>query len=179
MIEALFDFSVGSLNVRGLNNDIKRKAVFEWAKKKSFDVLMLQECYCDEVSSSKWSHEWGTKCFFSHGSKHSRGTMLLFKNGFDVEVLKVLTDTNGRYIIAKVKIEGELFCFVNIYGPTKSNEKQAFFNIVTDKLTEAEILVSDKIIIGGDWNCILNSNIDKKHRLSIFLIKPILTPSFH
>ena len=40
-----YDLSIGSLNIRGINNDIKRNAVFKWAKLKNFDILFLQECY--------------------------------------------------------------------------------------------------------------------------------------
>ena len=42
------DFIVGSLNVRGINNKIKRTGVFEWALSKKFDVVLLQECYCSK-----------------------------------------------------------------------------------------------------------------------------------
>ena len=81
------DFIMGSLNVRGINNKIKRRGVFEWATCKDIDILMLQECYCSKSNVTEWSDEWKGKFIFSHGSKHSRGTIVLFRKGFDMEIV--------------------------------------------------------------------------------------------
>ena len=43
--ETKCDVTVGSLNVRGINNVMKRESVFKWAKKKKIDILFLQETY--------------------------------------------------------------------------------------------------------------------------------------
>lgn len=70
------DFTIGSLNARGINDKRKRMGIFNWAHEKRFDILMLQECYSCENVESEWADEWGGVCLFSHGSKHSRGTMM-------------------------------------------------------------------------------------------------------
>ena len=51
------EFSIGSLNIRGMNDKLKRLAIFNWIKKKKFDIFMLQECYCVEDTGSKWEQE--------------------------------------------------------------------------------------------------------------------------
>ena len=102
MDKVKYDFSVGSINVRGINDQIKRTAIFNWIKKNNFDICMMQECYCTGEVSSKWQSEWGGKCLFAYGSKHSRGRMILFKQELDVTILSTESDNNGRYIIVEI-----------------------------------------------------------------------------
>ena len=40
-----YDFKVGSLNVRGLNDDTKRISIFNFMKRNSLDVCYIQESY--------------------------------------------------------------------------------------------------------------------------------------
>ena len=157
-----YDFSMGSLNVRGMNNTVKRRGIFEWAKKKKFDILMLQECYCSEENITEWSDEWGGTCLFAHGTKHSKGTMIIFKAGFDVEIISHTSDTEGRYIIAKTLIQGESFTLVNVYAPNTMRDKQTFFSQLNAKLETENITVDDNILTAGDWNTIQNGVLDKK-----------------
>ena len=89
---------------------------------------MLQECYCDAVSSSKWTTEWGEECYFSNGSKDSCGTMILFQKSFEFNIKEVKIDILGRFIFIKIIIEEESFLLLNIYGRTKLSEKQLSLN---------------------------------------------------
>ena len=52
-----------SLNVRGLRNHVKRRALFLYPKNQKADFYCLQETFSNEVP---WASEW------SHGTKHSR-----------------------------------------------------------------------------------------------------------
>ena len=162
MTKLSHDFSVGSLNVRGLNNIIKRQAIFKWIKNKNLDIFMLQECYSGEEDCSLWEDEWGGRCLFSHGSKHSRGTMILFKPGLDIEIMSTKLDMIGRYIIVKLEIQGEMFVLVNVYAPNKATDKEGFFKRIKIELETMKIELTDKLIVGGDWNTIFNIEIDKK-----------------
>ena len=123
---------------------------------------MMQECYCAKEICSTWEREWGGNCLFAFGSKHSRGTMILFKVGFDVKILSSKEDLQGRYIIAKLEIQGEIFVIVNIYAPNKITEKDLFFQNISSEFEKYDITLSDKLILGGDWNSILDINLDKK-----------------
>ena len=82
-VKIKYDFAIGSLNARGLNNNIKRNSIFTWAKKNRFDILFLQECYCSQEIEKDWTNEWNGEILFSHGSKHGKGTMILFNNTLD------------------------------------------------------------------------------------------------
>ena len=162
MDKSTYDFSVGSLNTRGLNDNIKRQAIFNWIKKKNVDIFMLQECYCMEETSLKWEQQWGGKCLFSYGTKHSKGTIILFKQGLDVNVTETKIDIEGRYIIIRANIQGETFIIVNLYAPTKLTEKDNFFKKLMTEIENINVAITDRLILGGDWNTIQDIKIDKK-----------------
>ena len=162
MANLTYDFSVGSLNVRGLNGQVKRHAIFDWARKKDFDIIMLQECYCDAETNANWATEWGGECLFSNGTKHSCGTMVLFNKSFEFKIEDSKIDSQGRFIFVKLEIDGEKFILLNIYGPTKQSEKQSFFSKIANNFVELDISINDKLVLGGDFNVIFDSSIDKK-----------------
>ena len=134
-----YDLSVASLNVRGINDRVKRQAIFKWLLKKKFDVVFLQECYCCDKDESFWLNDWGGKGLFSHGTKHSKGTVILFREGFDIQVKEHKEDPDGRYIIAKVKIEEESFVLINLYAPNSMAEKEPFFTKLKHSPSETGI----------------------------------------
>ena len=79
--------------------------------------------YSDVSSEEFWRAEWGGDIFFAHGSKHSRGVMILFRPPLSKEVFNVSADKNGRFLIVNVSVNDEEFCFVNIYVPNDQNQQ--------------------------------------------------------
>ena len=76
---------------------------------------------------------------------------------------RVELDTNGRFIILRLKTPGETsFNVVNIYAPTDCREQIDFIESFTKKIIS--LTDSSNLIIAGDWNTTLNS-IDKHEGL--------------
>ena len=105
MSQSSFDFRLGSLNIRGINKHSKRISIFNWIRKKNFDIMFLQETYSTGKDENLWQSEWGGKTFWSHGSKHSRGVSVLIRRGFDLDVIDIIVDANGRYLILKTSVQ--------------------------------------------------------------------------
>ena len=97
------DFKLISLNVRGLRSINKRKALFLWLTKQKADIVFLQEAYSSIEDEKFWNTQWKGKLLFSHGSHHSKGTLVLKKQGLDFEQKSVLCDPNGRFIKHQTK----------------------------------------------------------------------------
>ena len=155
------DLFVGSLNVRGINNPQKRRSIFKWVTKNNFDVTLLQETYSSKDNELEWNNEWKGHIVFSHGSKHSKGTMIMFRKGFDFVIKREKCDTSGRFIILEIEIEGHTFIIVNVYAPNKEGEKKRFFSDILNILKSMNITSQDQLIFGGDWNSIFDANLDK------------------
>ena len=85
---------------------------------------------------------------------------MLIKPNSLIQVAIVELDTNGRYIILRLKTPGEtIFNIVNIYAPTDYREQINFIEFLTKKIISLTDL--SNLINAGDWNATLNS-IDKQ-----------------
>ena len=115
-----------SLNTRGFNESIKRRKLFRWLYLCKFDIIFLQETYSDPGLEEFWRTEWGGEILFAHGSKHSKGVMILFKPSLSVVVLKTTVDKNGRFLVANVNINEDELCSVNIYALMTKTSKSIF-----------------------------------------------------
>ena len=89
-------FKLVSLNVRGINNFHKRRAIFTWCRKRKADVIFLQETHSKEESEKQWVNEWSGKIVYSHGSPNSCGVAVLIRNGFNCIIHNTIIDPSGR-----------------------------------------------------------------------------------
>ena len=71
--------------------------------------------------------EWGGKIYFNHGSKHSKGVVILFDPKLTVSVKKEIKSDDDRIIILETHIDDEIFVLVNIYAPSNIHVQQMFF----------------------------------------------------
>ena len=73
---------------------------------------------------------------YSHGTKHSRGTLVLFNPCLDAEVKNYETDQRGRLIILHAKIDEFRFIFINVYAP---NDKKMQLEFFETEITPAKV----------------------------------------
>ena len=101
----------------------------------------------------------GAEIIMSHGSSNSRGVAILIKKGVDYDPYSKIIDPLGWYIILKAEIKDKIYVLINIYAPNK--DKDRFFADLLARLKN-ENLDEENIIVGGDFNCPLNTILDKK-----------------
>ena len=148
-----------SFNIRGAGNFSKRRKLFHYLHKKQTDVILLQETHSETEVERIWNAEWGEKMLFSHGSANSKGVAILFKRKLKVEVVNHIADPEGRYIIANLKIKGNHNTIVNVCGPY--TDQPSFWCTLFDHISENSC---ENVIIGGDYNTVLNPTIDWSSR---------------
>ena len=152
---------IGSLNVRGLNNRLKRKRVFRDMILNQYDLVLLQEVYSTAQSSTTWGSEWGGSIFYSHGASNARGVAILVKRNFGGKILEVVDDGQGRFIAIKIEyLEMELV-IGNVYAPNKDTPE--YFGDIWNKLQNMH---GQQYIIGGDFNLVLDTDIDALNRIT-------------
>ena len=61
----------------------------------------------------------------------------------------------GRFLIVNAAVDDEEFCFVSIYVPNDQNQQITFYENITDSIRTRK---TDKILIGGDFNCPLTAS---------------------
>ena len=132
-------FRILSLNVRGIRSFDKRKALFLWLTKGKSDIIFLQETYSPPDVEKFWKSQWRGDIFFSYGTEHSRGVMILVKEKFDCDIEELQEDEQGKFIILKGVIPGYRFVFVNIYSPNKTKDQCIFFKEIQKQLDKLEL----------------------------------------
>ena len=104
---------------------------------------------------------------FSHGSPNSCGTAILINNKANCSVLHTIPDPLGRFVISKIKVDDKVYVLVNIYAPNKDKESVQFFRKLHTLLQIKNLDSEENIILGGDFNCPLNPNLDKRGGIMI------------
>ena len=111
-----------SLNVRGLSNFHKRRAIFSWCRKQKSDLIFLQETHSTIERQDQWRKEWGAPVLFSHGSTNARGVAILINNSLNITIQQSEISSDGRFIVLKADINNETYTIANIYGPNKDTD---------------------------------------------------------
>jgi exonuclease III len=118
-----------SLNVRGLRGNGKRKALFRLFRDNKFDVICLQETYITENVSTAWQLEWGGELYYSEGSNHSQGLVILIKKGLQHKVSLVLQ--KPRLLGINIETDTGPFIVLNVYAPNQGGEQTWFSEIAS------------------------------------------------
>jgi len=154
------NFKLLSLNARGIRSFEKRKALFGWLMKDKADICFLQESYSTPEVEKIWKSQWKGELFFSHGTEHSKGVLILVKKSLEFELKNAKVDKNGRFIILETNVQDHPFLFVNLYAPNKTNEQSTFFEEVREELDNFCLAEDCNIIMGGDFNVIFDIDLD-------------------
>ena len=140
------------MNVRGIRSATKRKALFMWLKEQKSDIIFLQETYSTAEVEDIWRTQWQGKLFFSHGTCHSCGVMVLVRGDLDFNLISIRTDDEGRYIVLEAEVQGANFLLVNVYVPNKVQEQCRFIENLNSTIDDVIKDNEPKLVVGGDFN---------------------------
>lgn len=145
-----------SLNVRGLRDKIKRRHLFHIFRQKRYDIVMLQETHCTQTDVKIWTSQWGGDLYYSNGTNNSKGVITLIRKNLDYKLNKEISDTNGRQLILDISFNEQSLVICNICTPNE--DVPDFF---TKTMASARACNSAEHIICGDFNLVLNPNLDR------------------
>lgn len=159
------DIKVISLNTRGIgqgDNGRKRRTIFRWLKQRKPCIWLLQETHTNLNSEKIWKNELGKnyEVVFSHGTKNSRGVAIILPIALNYQIDEIDIDNDGRSLILTIQKENIKYTIINVYAPTKDHniEQMNFINTLITKIRKYN---TQNLIIGGDFNTVLNPDIDK------------------
>jgi len=124
------------------------------------DIIFLQETYSTPDIENTWKSQWKGDLYFAHGSEHSRGVLILIKGRLNFELKSCTHDNEDCFTILKANVQEQSFILVNIYAPNKTSEQSIFFQEIQNVLDSLNIEAECDIIIGGDFNVILNPELN-------------------
>jgi len=146
--------NLSSLNARGLRDRGRASRVLGDLLNLKVDVAALQEthfvCQADErVLTDDYF------VFSAYGDRNARGVSLLVKRSLGASV----NVAAGRLIVADVAVNSRKFRIVVVYAPNTPGGRVPFFRDLGPYLT-----FSERLVLVGDWNTILDPKIDKGGR---------------
>ena len=89
--------------------------------------------------------------YFSHGSRHSKGTCILIDPSITYTIYYSCGDKSGNIVLITVNINGLKVSFCNRYYPDNPSEQQEFIQELNNCIIDKYELTN--LIVGGDWNC--------------------------
>jgi len=175
-----------SLNIGGLNDDIKRKEFIVWINQQNSDIICLQETKCSNQNTlNRWFFGSNYVTYGSFNGTCTSGVIILVRKEFSeiCQAREIENDNEGRIIKISCHLFGLDFIISNIYAPAIHSLRKKFFLKLLEEYNEENLEdVNQEIdeedfdneeenlnfatdntlkIICGDWNCIENPKIDK------------------
>lgn len=144
-----------SYNCQGLNNNGKRIDVFQHLKEQKCDIYCLIDTHFTPEDEKFISLQWGLNCIFNSYSSNSRGIAILFNNTFEYKIHQQVKDAHGNYLLADISVQNNRITLASVYGP--NNDNPQFFKSLYE---EIDNLGNDSVIICGDFNLVLNPQLD-------------------
>jgi exonuclease III len=144
-------------NVQGLKGQKKKKKVIEWAKRKNFDLMTMQEAHIEEQDLDNWRDVWKGGIIYSCGTNNSKGVVILIRENLEHEIIEEIADKEGRWIIATIQLKGVILTIANFYGPNDDDPSH-----LEKMIEELYRIKPSKLVVTGDFNLVLNINIDKQ-----------------
>lgn len=94
-----------SYNAQGLKLPNKRGKVLNWASKKNFDVMAIQESHHEEKDQNEWKEQWPGVIHYSCGANNSRRVTFLIRKDSEYELIKDYIDTKGMWVTLNIIIK--------------------------------------------------------------------------
>ena len=149
--------SISSINCQGLNNPDKRSELIHTLKNNKSNVFLLQETKLSAPLYNSLQFAWKNPLAYSSSGDSTKGVATLTKN---IQLNLIFADTEGRLIISSLVWNEKTVLLVNVYAPNDITQQNRYFSQVTNLLHQHTI-TDQVIILMGDFNCILDNELDR------------------
>jgi exonuclease III len=161
---------ISAINVKSLNIATHRKTVecrtlskLEAITKWNSDIILMSECKLGKKGKKivkKELADLGYNQMIANSTKNKRGVAIAIRKGFDVDISYLHKDKAENYLLLECKIEETDMLVGVVYGPNKNDNK--FFS----KLIRRVENINLPTILGGDFNTVIDENLDLENRAS-------------
>ncbi len=150
--------SLATINVRGLNDNKKRKTIYQWIRDKRINISCLQETFATKGVIKKFERDWKGHSFHApSNSNHSRGVSILVHKNFDFKLINKHYGDDGRRIMVNIETQNKTVCIINAYAPNDLCSRKIFLKKLVTWVNKHS-LSNSFTYLAGDFN----SNYDCK-----------------
>ena len=142
-------------NIRGLNAPNKKRLLKQNLNKFESDIIILQETKLNKLEGLNLGKRLGNWSCYMHESVGASGGLGVIWNHRNI-ILNILSSHNNWICMSVNSIKSNLqLILFNIYGPISTFDKFTVWNDISSYMTNFDNI---PIILGGDFNTILNLN---------------------
>lgn len=145
-------------NVRGMGAIQKRHRVHTYLLRCQAHIVFLQESHLTESEAQTTRKKWWGHNYSTNYSAFSRGAAIWTRHGVPFTELERRVDDQGRYILLKGTLDGSPVILGSIYAPNFDQDK--FLHWLGTALAGWDTI---PWILGGDWNAVLDVDMDRSH----------------
>lgn len=147
---------------------IKRKCVLSALVKLRPSIVFLQETHMSNTSFQYFKSHWFFHYYHSPGSSKSRGTAILISKLTQFSLDS--SDPSGRFVFLNGSLNNKPVTLANLYVP---NQQQLDF--IDQSLSTLQQFRTGDIILGGDFNHVIDLFLDKTPNLKNRIKSPSYT----
>ena len=158
---------VASLNINGLNNNMKQLQLIDFMKYNKINILLIQEHNIRNTDTISPELSDFCEVILNPAIALKGGTAILIDRRLAFNINHIEKSADSRVISLKLNIYNKMIHLINIYAHSNNVRKreELFNNDLIYYLRNS----LDNTILGGDWNCVLsqrdtesvNTNISK------------------
>lgn len=163
-----------SWNVKGMNNVVKASKVLSHLQYLRGDLCFLQETHIRNSEISRIRRAWMGHLFHSGFTERVRGAAIVIHRDVAFEPSITICDPNGRFVIVSGKLQNSPGALASVYAPTWDDDR-----FVSKFFSSLPNCANHLIIIGGDFNLIQDTTLDRSSTKHITLSKSAATLKFH
>lgn len=165
-------FKLTSLNIRGINNNVKKKRLLALTKRVKTDILLLQETHQKKATIPILNKQHFPYQIHAPGMTKARGVAILINKSLRYQEKATIRDKDGCYVITKGLLNNKMTTIASIYAP---NEGQiTFLDDVFGKIRDFQ---EGFVLVVGDFNYITDLQLDRTYKrgLSCLLTSHLYT----
>ena len=122
--------------------------------------IFLQETHSSVKDEKIWNDQFEGHLFFSHGKTNSCGIAIGFVGSKAWNILNIKCDNLGCILVIEVKIDDSVFMLINMYNANTESEELHTLNDLINILETFKDILNKSVVVGGDFNVILNPSLD-------------------
>ena len=146
-----------SANCQGLRDKAKRRDVINYFKDLKPSILCLQDTHLTIKEANNLRMLPDFECIISGKHTNSRGVAILFTNNF--EIIHKEIDNDGNYVMVDLDVSSVSIMLINIYAPNMDSP-----GFILKPIEESQ---QDHLIVCGDFNLVLNPELDSFNYVNI------------
>jgi len=140
--------------------------VFAQHKSLQAGVVFLQETHLRVKDQVRLRKGWVGQVFHLEFDSKSRGVAILMSKRMGFVHAKEVRDPGGRYVIVSGVLEVTPVVLVNVYAPNWED-----VDFMRGLLAAIPDLATHQLIMGGDFNCVLELRVDRSSPRSMGMVR--------